>query len=408
MPSYEFFIAKRYLRSKRRTKFISLITYISVGGVAVGVAALVIVLSLMNGFAGEVRNKLIGMDAHIRVGRFHGLPMSEWHKAMEKVKEVPHVVGVSPFVYGEAMLASKGVTAGVAVKGVDEATVDQVSDLGRYVVFGEMLLEPPEGPPGVVLGVVLADRLRTTVGDTVYMATPQSLSPALLSVPRLHRFRVVGIFESGFYEFDASLAVVSLRSAQTLFGIGDAVTGLEVKTDDPYRAESVKQDIIGKLGYPYYVRTWAEMRRHLFSWMTIEKWSSFIVLSLIILVAAFNIASTLIMMVLEKTKEIGILKSMGATARSIGRIFMFEGLVVGTVGTGVGAALGALLCFLQEKFKLISLPPDIYIINAVPIDMRIWDFIWVSAASVGICFLASLYPARRAAALDPVEAIRYE
>jgi len=408
MYSYEFFIARRYLRSKRRTRFISLITYISIGGVAVGVAALIIVLSLMNGFAGEVRTRLVGMDAHIRIVRFHGLPMAEWREAIAEVRRTHHVIGVSPFVYGEAMVVSGGTAAGAVVKGVDERTVDQVSELRNYIVFGDLLLDPPEGPPGIVLGAVLADRLRATVGDTVYMATHQSLTSALWSTPRLHGFRVVGIFESGFYEFDASLAAISLSSAQRLFGLGDSVTGLEVKVDDLYRAEEVKQTLVERLGYPYYVRTWMEMRRHLFSWMTIEKWSSFIILSLIIVVAAFNIASTLIMMVLEKTKEIGILKSMGATAGSIGRIFMLEGLVVGIVGTGIGTCLGALLCWIQDRFKVISLPPDIYIINAVPIDMRIWDFLWVSMASVGICFLASLYPARRAAALDPVEAIRYE
>lgn len=369
---------------------------------------MIIVLSLMNGFAGEVRTRLVGMDAHIRVVRFHELPMAGWQEAMAEVRGTSNVIGVSPFIYGEAMVATGGAAAGAAVKGVDERTVDQVSELRDYIVFGDFLLDPHEGLPGVVLGVVLADRLRVTVGDTVYMATPQSLTSALWTAPRLYRFWVVGIFESGFYEFDASLAVVSLPSAQRLFGLGDAVTGLEVKVDDLYRAEGVKQSLVEKLGYPYYVRTWMEMRKHLFSWMTIEKWSSFIILSLIILVAAFNIASTLIMMVIDKTKEIGILKSMGATAESIGRIFMLEGLVVGSVGTGIGASLGALLCWIQDRFRVISLPPDIYIINAVPIDMRIWDFLWVSAASVGICFLASLYPARRAAALDPVEAIRYE
>jgi lipoprotein-releasing system permease protein len=241
------------------------------------------------------------------------------------------------------------------------------------------------------------------------VATLQNMRPGLmLTMPKLRRFVLTGVFEIGYYEFDAALAITSIEAAQKIFGLGDAVTGLEVKLDDLYLADRVGERISDALGYPYYARSWTQINRQLFSWMTMEKWGSFIVLSLIVMVAAFNIISTLIMVVMEKTKDIGILKSMGATARSIKRIFLFEGLVVGVMGTTFGTIIGFILCWLQDQFKLIGLPAEIYIINAVPIDMRLLDFVWISAASLGICLLASLYPAKKAAAMDPVEAIRYE
>jgi lipoprotein-releasing system permease protein len=411
LPSYEFFIAKRYLKSKRKVRFISIITYISIGGVAVGVAALVIVLSLMNGFATEVRTRLVGMDAHVRVRRFHGLPLEGFPALVSKVAEVEHVTAVAPYVFGEAMLLSKGSRGGGTVKGMDPAAMRAMYDLDQHLVAGSLNLEATseESAPPIVLGCGLADRLRVGIGDEIYVATLQNMRPGLmLTMPKLRRFELTGVFEIGYYEFDAALAITSIETAQKIFGLGDAVTGLEVKLDDLYLADRVGERISDALGYPYYARSWTQINRQLFSWMTMEKWGSFIVLSLIVMVAAFNIISTLIMVVMEKTKDIGILKSMGATARSIKRIFLFEGLVVGVMGTTCGTIIGFILCWVQDHFKLIGLPAEIYIINAVPIDMRLLDFVWVSAASLGICLLASLYPAKKAASMDPVEAIRYE
>jgi lipoprotein-releasing system permease protein len=377
----------------------------------VGVAALVIVLSLMNGFATEVRSRLVGMDAHVRVRRFHGLPLEGFPALVSKVAEVEHVTAVAPYVFGEAMLLSKGSRGGGTVKGMDPAAMRAMYDLDQHLVAGSLNLEATseESAPPIVLGCGLADRLRVGIGDEIYVATLQNMQPGLmLTMPKLRRFELTGVFEIGYYEFDAALAITSIEAAQKIFGLGDAVTGLEVKLDDLYLADRVGERISDALGYPYYARSWTQINRQLFSWMTMEKWGSFIVLSLIVMVAAFNIISTLIMVVMEKTKDIGILKSMGATARSIKRIFLFEGLVVGVMGTTFGTIIGFILCWVQDHFKLIGLPAEIYIINAVPIDMRLLDFVWVSAASLGICLLASLYPAKKAASMDPVEAIRYE
>lgn len=409
MSSYEFFIARRYLKSKRKTGFISIITYLSIGGVAVGVAALIIVLSLMNGFASEVRSRIVGMDAHIRVVLYHHVPMREYRAIAARVRGMRHVVGVSPFVADEALAMSEKGGGGIVLKGVEGASVDSVSDVRTHVLYGQLGFDPSMDVPGIVIGNLLADRLQVTLGDNVYVATPQNIRPdAMWTVPKMRRFVVTGIFETGFYDFDAALALVSIGLAQQVFGFGDGVSGLEVKLDDLYVADRVAKELDDALDHAYWIRPWMEMRKHLFSWMTIEKWGSFIVLSLIVVVAAFNIISTLIMVVMEKTKEIGILKSMGATARSIKRIFVLEGLVVGFIGTPLGCLIGFLLCWIQDRYTLISLPSDIYIISAVPVDMRPWDFLWISTASLGICFLATLYPSSRAASLDPVEAIRYE
>jgi len=410
MSSYEIFIAKRYLRSGRRSRFVSAITYISVGGVAVGVAALVIVLSLMNGFAGEVRTKLVGMDAHLRVIKFHGAEIRRSREIISMLRCFPHVVGVSPTIYSEGLVMSKRGAAGVRIKGVDESTIDQVSDLRKNIVYGRMYVgDVEDGAGGIVLGNMLADRLDVTVNDEVYVLSPASLDlSSAFVVPKMTKFIVTGIFETGMFDFDFSFVIMSIDAARKVTGIDEGVSWIELKLDNLYLAKSLSRAISDSLGYPYYALSWMDINKHLFNWMTLEKWASFIVLCLIIVVAAFNIASTLIMAVMEKTRDIGILKSMGATPRSIRKIFVFQGLTVGVVGTAIGCLVGYSVCWIQDKFHVISLPPDIYMISAVPVDMRVFDFLWISAAAIFISLLASLYPASKAASLDPVQAIRYE
>ena len=409
--SYELFIATRYLKSKRRTGFISLISYISIAGVAIGVAALIIVLSVMNGFETEVRDRIIGADAHIRLGTYHENGILEGDSIIQQIEGIRHISGISPYIMEKGLIREGGRTEGVIVRGIDPATVGTVSELPETIISGGLHLGPVdvtgrENLPGLVLGRYLADRLYATLGDTVVLFSPGS--GGLFSQPRAKQFHVAGVFETGLYEYDDVFAYISIPEAQDLFRMPDRVTGLEIKLDDIDRSAEVKAAIQEVLGYPYFPRTWHEMHRNLFNWMKIEKWMGFIILSLIIMVAAFNIISSLIMVVLEKKKEIGILKSMGATNAGIRRIFIYEGLAVGVIGTAIGIIIGWGLCFLQLKYHFFSLPPDIYFINALPILMKASDFVMIAVIALLLCFLASVYPAHKAATLVPVEAIRYE
>ncbi len=409
--SFEFFIARRYLKSKRRTGFISLISYLSIAGVTIGVAALVIVLSVMNGFETEVRDRIIGADAHIRLSDLHEEGISQADSLMTQLRMLPHVTGVTPYIMDKGMVREGGRTEGVFVRGIDAGTVGQVSDLPQQIISGGLHLDRRdvtgrENLPGIILGSILADRLYSMLGDTVILFSPGTAGPFLQ--PRARQFLLAGIFETGLYEYDDVFAYISLTEAQELFHMPDLVTGVEIRLDNYERAALVKEEIQKMVGPGYLPRTWFEMHRNLFSWMKIEKWMTFILLSLIIIVAAFNIIASLVMVVLEKKKEIGILKSMGATNFSILRIFVYEGLTVGVVGTALGTIIGWGLCNLQVKYHFFSLPPDVYFLSELPVLMKVSDFALIALAALFLCFAASIYPASKAAALDPVEAIRYE
>ncbi len=374
----------------------------------IGSAALVIVLSVMNGFEHEVRRRIINADAHIRLAQFHQKPFADYDQLAEKIGEVPHVVGTSPLIEEKGLLVSPSGSGGVAVRGVEPEMLKAVTSLDSILYEGSFFEKRDDGLPGIVVGLFLKDNLALQIGDTVTLISPSGLFSGF-SLPRTLRFRVDGIFETGLMEYDNLYCYIPLEAAQGLFNMMGEVTGIDVKLDNLYLADQVKLELIEMLGpYPFHPFTWFEMKPNLYNWMKIEKWMMFIVLSLIIMVAAFNITSSLIMMVLEKKRDIGILKSMGATANNIKRIFTFEGLVVGFIGGTVGLLIGFIVCFLQYKYHFLNLPGDVYIINFFPILIKPLDFLLVWLAAIALSLLAAYYPALWAAKLHPAEAIRYE
>ena len=411
--SFELFVAKKYFRAKRKTGFISIITYVSIAGVTIGVTALILVLSVMNGFEEEVRSKLIGADAHIRLRRYFNKPIEEKDRILEVVCATKRVVGASPTIIEKGMIRSQKSDGQTVIKAVDLSTTESVLDLKGKVDYGEFDFRKKEingkELPGIILGKYLSDQLMAySNDDIVTLIIYPSGQSSIFAQPKVKQFYVAGTIELGYYEYDRMFSYISLEDAQKFFGMPDAVSWIEIKIDDYEKAAEVAEDLTEQLGYPYTTLTWFEMNKSLFSWMKIEKWGAFVILSLIIMVAAFNIISSLIMVVMEKTREIGILKSMGATSKSIMKIFVFEGMFIGVLGTMLGSILGYGVGFAQLKYKLISLPADVYIISSLPIKLQFLDFLIISVIGIILCLLASIYPAYKASKLYPVDAIRYE
>jgi len=411
MASFEYFIARRYLGAKRKTGFISIITYVSIAGIMIGVTALILVLSVMNGFEQEVRSRLIGADAHVRIRKYFNKPIEKPDSVLNIIRANKEVVGASPAINEQAMIKSSSYQRPAGIKAIDKNTADEVTEITANIVSGELDFSEKmiDGRklPGIVLGRYLADGLLAMgIGDIVSVwSMPKE--GGFFTQPRIMQFYVAGLVEFGYYEYDKVFAYVSIEDAQKLFGM-DGVTWIEIKLKDYEKAGEVGSAIAEQLGYPYVALSWFEMHRSLFSWMEIEKWGAFVILSLIIMVAAFNIISSLVMVVMDKTREIGILKSMGATSASIMKIFLFEGLLVGIIGTVLGCAIGYGVAWLQLEYHLISLPSDVYLIDALPVKLRLLDFISIGSISMALSLVASVYPAYKASRLIPVEAIRYE
>jgi len=415
--NYELFIGLRYLRARRSETFISLITVISVLGVMIGVMTLNVVMAVMTGFEETLRDRLLGINAHIALVK-SGDQLRDYEQLLERVQKENGVAAAAPTIYGQVMLTSGPRVSGVFVRGVDPDRVNRVVDIEKYVKEGSLQeLKKPQAIqvedrtvllPGVILGVRLANQLGVFRGSPLQVVSPLGSPTAIGVIPKVRRFVVVGIFDSGMSEIDSTLVYMSLGDAQKFFEIGDAVTNIEIRVQDVYQAKTVADSIQRKLGFPYLTEDWSRLWPNLFSALKLEKTVYFLVLLLMVLIGAFNIISTLIMVVMEKRKDIAILQSMGATRAGIRKIFLIKGCVIGVVGTALGVLFGLAICLLIQKYRFIELPKDVFLISTVPVRVYWSNFLLVGFASLGVCLLASIYPARQAAKLDPVEIIRYE
>ena len=412
---FEWFISRRYLKSKRKQGFISLISIISIAGVALGVAALIIVLSVMNGFQRDWRDRILGVTAHIVFQSYDG-PMTGWGPLMGQLEEVDGVVAATPFAYSQSMISARGRISGAQIRGVDPVTAGRVNLVKKSMVSHDLkrlirvpsLLAKGTDLPAIVVGVELAKDLGVGLGDRVRLISPFGEETPVGRKPKAQDFIVSDLFKSGMYEYDASLVLLSLKTAQRFLNLGDAVTGIELKTADIYKADQVSDRIKQRFSRPYYSRSWTKRYSNLFSALKLEKTAMFIILTLIVLVAAFNIVSTLIMVVMSKSKDIAILKSMGAARKSVMKVFIYQGLTIGLTGAALGLGLGLGACELLRRYKFIQLPADVYYITTLPVQVDLLDVTVICAAALLVCFAATIYPSRQAAKLEPVEALRYE
>lgn len=410
----ELFVALRYLASRKKTRFLSLITFIAVGGIFVGVAALIIVMSVMNGLQEDLREKILANTPHIVFQRYDEEPLEDYRELLRRIRRVPGVRGAAPFIYSEGIVGhARSRNEGAVIRAVDPAAEPAVTSTARHMVSGRYDLDrrPGERYPKLILGYLMADRLHALPGDTLTLTTPEAAAyaPSVgASVPKLSRFVLAGTFKTGLFEYDSKFAYTSLPALQEYLGLGDVAYGLSVDVRDIYRAREVADAIVQRLEAPLFATTWMELNASLFSALKLEKTAMFVILTLIVLVAAFNIISTLIMNVTDKTREIGILRSMGMRGASILRIFMMQGLLIGLAGTALGAAAGLGASVLLGRYRFISLPADVYFIDTLPVALDPLSLAAVVSASLLISFLATLYPAYQASRLLPVEAIRYE
>ena len=411
---YELFIGLRYTRAKRRNHFISFISLISMLGIALGVAALIVVLSVMNGFQKELRARILGVASHVQITGPDN-QLADWQRVEQGALTARGVVAAAPYVNAQGLLANESNVRGAIVRGIVPGLEDQVADIGRHMVAGSLDRLVP-GEFGIVLGSDLARALRVLPDDKVTLIAPQGLVTPAGLVPRLKQFRVVGIFEVGMFEYDSGLALVSLEDAQKLFQLGDRVSGVRLKLEDLFQSRQVARDLYQKLGGDLAISDWTRSHANFFRAVEIEKRVMFIILTLIVAVAAFNIVSTLVMVVTDKQADIAILRTLGASPASIMGIFLVQGALIGVIGTLLGVACGIALAlnidvvvpFLERLLNIQFLSKDVYYISELPSDLQRGDVLTIGGLALVLAFLAGLYPSWRAARVRPAEALRYE
>ncbi len=406
----EFFIAKRYLFSKRKVSFITVISTISIVGVSIGVAAMIIVLSVFNGFSEKVTSILIGFDPHIRIEAKGNAKFDNYESMLQTIyaNDIPNA---APYTMNKGMLATQDVNKVLLVKGVDESKIGNVSGIKEFTNYGKFDLSDKGDFGSIIIGFSLANGLKVFIGDTITILSPVGLEYSLTQFvePITKQFIVTGIYDSENREYDSKYAYISIENAQDLFKLNNTVNGIELRSKDINDADNLKLRLQTQVDTSKFnVMTWYDLHKDFYSILKVERWAAFILLSLIIAVASFNILGSLTMTVIEKKRDIGILKAMGASDKMITRIFMFEGLVVGIVGVITGSVLGLGLALLQIYFKIYKLDTSVYKLEALPVELRFSDFIYIPLAALVLCFLASLYPSIRAAKQKPVESIRWE
>jgi lipoprotein-releasing system permease protein len=407
---FEYFIGRRYLGTRNRQAFISLINLLAIAAVTLGVTTLMVVIAVMTGTEHEMTSRILGVQPHILV-LHHGAPMGDYRNAAARIESLKGVTSATPFVYSQIMLRTASGISGAMIKGIPpQAARDVMTGPGGLTSGLHFSTDADGGQtqriPEIVLGKALAEELGLAAGDAVDLITARGTASLVSHVPAMRRFRVTGLFDSGFHDYDKAFAYVHMADAQDILKLGDKATGLDVRLADVFASEDIAKKINAELAFPYWARDWRRSNRNLFASLKLQKTVMFIIFSLIVIVAGFCIASSLIMTVTEKTRDIAILKAMGATKKSIGLIFVFKGMVIGLVGTLLGISAGYIICVLLRHYRFIQLPEDIYYFSTLPVRIEILDISVICAAALLVCLSATLYPALRASRLDPVEGIR--
>ncbi len=408
---FELFIALRHLLARRKQIFISLISLISILGIALGVMALVVVIAVMSGFEKELKKKILGNTAHIMVMKYGG-PINDYEKITKTINQIDEVQEAAPFILNQAMLTHGRQVSGAGIRGIDQNHDPLRKKLEKMLVDGRFFSPPTKkniGPPEIILGSELAKNIGVKTGSSLRLIAPSGSPTPLGLVPRMQRFTVIGTYTSGMYQYDSALAYTTVAAAQKFFAMPGQVSGIAVEIEKLYEAGAIAEKIRQKLSYPYWARDWISMNRNLFAALKLERITMFIILALIIMVAAFNIISTLIMVVMEKHKEIAILKTMGLSSLRIMRIFVWEGMIIGFAGTILGLAGSLIVCEILKRYDFITLPGDVYYFEtSLPVDLQFYHLGATAALSLALCFVATLYPSFRASRLLPAEALRYE
>lgn len=409
MPfSLTWFISRRYIGQRKSIGFITLISYFSILGLILGISSLVTTLSILNGFEKTLKNKIISFESPLRVKAFHDGDIADVKELTDKIKTIPECRTLYPYIEREVLLRAGDVAEGVVVRGIEQRLA-QSPQVNRTITDGSGRLVPNEKEPvaGMLVGQDLANRMEITTGKRVFLISPQS-SGGAFTQPFVKSFVVSGIFNTGLYEYDNTFIFISIGAAQELFRMAGMITGFEIQMPDPTRADEIAPILDKKLGYPYFAQSWQDLHRTLFAWMKTQSLPILIVFGLIIIVGIFNLVSTLIMIVLNKKKNIGVLRAFGISKWAIIKIFFYQGMLIGIIGIGLGSLLGYGLCWLEDTFKFFTLNKDIYFVDSLPVSMHIGDFVIVAGGAAIICLLATLYPAYKAAKMLPTDAIRWE